>query len=372
MEQRLITYELTGFDLKDIHALPELPVKEHEVENATKNESLIEQFKLYKEMKIQAVNIISRYWRTFQQKKVFNNLKKLLLYAEAGFTNELLKKISPKELELLKDPFMQGRIRFRFGGDGCFPPKIYFKVYSKGINVHYFNGLKLIEPGSQAAKDSCDMMGTRKFMEQVIMDEQYYSKYPKQILDPNQVTTKHEYIKYMTSLDHKSSNLGGRDNNWRHLEMDDFPSHKLFYDLTTIKRALVKRTIKSIFTKNKQNLANNPAVTSPVSVPKIKSKKNALEAKQKIKLRKLKSFYGQLGNKDENAERNQKGSENQANFKNHIAKNENDVTADQDLSDDNSDMDEEIMNDEEFKLIFEWSNDLENNNLDFCHNDYKV
>jgi hypothetical protein len=101
-------------------------------------------------------------------------------------------------------------------------------------------------------------MGQRKFMEQIVIEENMYES--NKIIDPVEVTTTHEYVQYVKSLDQRSCQLGGRCNGWRVISMGiqllvlnkikgDFPSQLAVYDSKIIKRALLKRTIDMIFQK---------------------------------------------------------------------------------------------------------------------------
>ncbi|KAI9143241.1 hypothetical protein BKA69DRAFT_1063090 [Paraphysoderma sedebokerense] len=87
-------------------------------------------------------------WERYKLRTTFKILKSELLKCQKALTFHLLKKLSPRELEILKDPILQARIRFRFGGSQ-FPPLIYYKVYTLGTNVHYFSGNRVIKAGSQ-------------------------------------------------------------------------------------------------------------------------------------------------------------------------------------------------------------------------------
>ncbi len=71
---------------------------------------------------------------------------------EHSLTYEVLRKLSPLEAELLKDPSIRARIKFRFSGPE-FPPFILFKIFtstqSDGAGgVCYLSGRKMIKPAS--------------------------------------------------------------------------------------------------------------------------------------------------------------------------------------------------------------------------------
>ena len=104
----------------------------------------------------------------------------------------------------------------RFGGDS-FPPLVLYKMYSKGSNVHYFSGNRIIQPGSQASMDSCSIMGNRVFHQNALQTQ--YSQKTFKTYEPYQVDNKLEFIQYMNSLDDRPAYLGGRNNGWRELSI---------------------------------------------------------------------------------------------------------------------------------------------------------
>ncbi|KAH6572851.1 hypothetical protein BASA62_003213 [Batrachochytrium salamandrivorans] len=110
---------------------------------------------------------------------------------ERSITADILRRISPNEGKLLNDTAIQSRVRFRFGG--CtFPPKILFKIYTKGMGVQYLSGHKMILPGSQAAQDSYTIMGHRAFKREAMSVESQCGL--PRIVMPYEVTDKMEYV----------------------------------------------------------------------------------------------------------------------------------------------------------------------------------
>lgn len=97
---------------------------------------------------LNATRVISRAWKSYKMKKTFAWLKSHLLKAERTLGSDILKRLSPKEAQILRDPTSKSRIRFRFGGTN-FPPIILFKIYTQGTPIQYFSGHKLIKTGSQ-------------------------------------------------------------------------------------------------------------------------------------------------------------------------------------------------------------------------------
>ena len=69
---------------------------------------------------------------------------------EHSLSNEILRKISPGEANLLRDPCLNLKVKFRFGGTE-FPPVILFKIYTQvndGNFAQYINGKKSIKPAT--------------------------------------------------------------------------------------------------------------------------------------------------------------------------------------------------------------------------------
>ena len=95
-----------------------------------------------------ASRVISRAWKSYKMKKTFAWLKSNLLKAQHSLSSDILRRLSPKEAQILKDPTSKSRIRFRFGGTS-FPPLILFKIYTQGTPIQYFSGHKFIKTGTQ-------------------------------------------------------------------------------------------------------------------------------------------------------------------------------------------------------------------------------
>ncbi len=131
-------------------------------------------------------------------------------------TKEVLKRLAPQEGALLSDPAIKAKVRFRLGGQK-FPPKILYKIYTTGLNVHYFNGHDAIAAGSKAAEDSFSVMGSRCYQEKIVFQD--FHPDPYKISKAYEVTDKMEYIQFMNTLDKKPAHLGGRSNDWRELKL---------------------------------------------------------------------------------------------------------------------------------------------------------
>ncbi|PIK56092.1 hypothetical protein BSL78_06988 [Apostichopus japonicus] len=136
----------------------------------------------------------------------------------------------PAEAELLRDPSIRARVRFRFAG-AEFPPIVLFKIYThtEGTGLRYMSGKKCIRPASDAASDACRMMGHRLFYDQMIADTCQQEQ--DQITDEVDVTTTKDYMQYLSNLDEMPAHMGGRDNLWRRLDLNVLPRTTILYDI---------------------------------------------------------------------------------------------------------------------------------------------
>ncbi|XP_010213089.1 PREDICTED: putative uncharacterized protein CXorf58 homolog [Tinamus guttatus] len=141
-----------------------------------------------------------------------------------------MRRVSPREAELLKDPSMECKVRFRFAGQE-FPPFVVFKIFrhTQGKSSKYISGKRIISPSNEAAADACKLMGSRKYYEQIVQDELQYEK--QRITDETDVATMKDYMHYMSSLDETPAYFGGRNNCWRRLSLQNFPRTMIVYDI---------------------------------------------------------------------------------------------------------------------------------------------
>ncbi|XP_046695841.1 uncharacterized protein CXorf58 homolog isoform X4 [Silurus meridionalis] len=130
-------------------------------------------------------------WRSHQNRKVFQLLMRTVCSAEACLTPALLQQLSPQEANLLRDPSLQCKVRFRFAGP-LFPPVIVFKVFHTGRGGSYLSGKKLFQPSNQATADTCRMMGNRKFMNLMMEDENHWQG--RTIWHPAEVMCTRDYM----------------------------------------------------------------------------------------------------------------------------------------------------------------------------------
>lgn len=177
-----------------------------------------------------AVGVIERSWCSYRDSQMYKLLKYAICAAEHSLTYEILRKVSPTEANLLRDPVFQPKVKFRFSGME-FPPYIVFKVYLQnfGRGLKYLSGKRVIKPASEAASDACKQMGNRKCYEQMITD--FCQTQKDQITDEGDVTNLKEYMQYLRNTDEMPARLGGKDNSWRKLSLEVLPRHNIMYDI---------------------------------------------------------------------------------------------------------------------------------------------
>lgn len=64
--------------------------------------------------RLMAARVIERAWLSHRDRKMFKLIKHATCAAEASLSYEILRKISPKEAQLLKDKGMPVKVRFRY------------------------------------------------------------------------------------------------------------------------------------------------------------------------------------------------------------------------------------------------------------------
>ncbi|XP_029414295.1 putative uncharacterized protein CXorf58 homolog [Nannospalax galili] len=173
---------------------------------------------------------IQRAWFIYVDKTLFQLLKHTVCAAEYCVAHELLKKVSPTEAALVKDPTTKYKLRFRFNGER-FPPFIVFKIFfqNDGHGSKYFSGKNLLKPSSQAVTDACRMMGKRIFYQQIMEDERFFQKF--KVTDHMDIVTVQDYMQYCSLMDETPAAFGGRNNHWRRLNLRSIPKTMMMYDI---------------------------------------------------------------------------------------------------------------------------------------------
>ncbi|KAL8190332.1 UNVERIFIED_CONTAM: hypothetical protein K2H54_048664 [Gekko kuhli] len=177
-----------------------------------------------------AAKTIQRAWWIHVKTRLFKLLKHTICAAEHCISRDILKRVSPLEAELLKDPSILCKVRFRFAGSN-FPPFIVFKIFciSGGQGSKYISGKTIITPRSEAAIDACRLMGYRKYYKQMLQDELQFKRYG--VTDEIDVATVKDYMQYSSHLDETPAYFGGRHNYWRRLSLENFPRAMIMYDI---------------------------------------------------------------------------------------------------------------------------------------------
>ncbi|XP_054551785.1 uncharacterized protein CXorf58 homolog isoform X2 [Talpa occidentalis] len=177
-----------------------------------------------------AAKIIQKAWLCYSDKVIFQLLKHTVCAAEFYATHEILKKVSPSEAELIKDPSMKHKIRFRFSGEK-FPPYIVFKIFlhTEGRGYKYFSGKNLLKSSIEAASDIYRLVGKKKFYNQIMKDEHLNQRF--KISEEIDVITVRDYMQYSSLLDEIPASSGGRNNYWRRLNLENIPRTMLMYDI---------------------------------------------------------------------------------------------------------------------------------------------
>uniref|UniRef100_H0WJR4 Chromosome X open reading frame 58 n=1 Tax=Otolemur garnettii TaxID=30611 RepID=H0WJR4_OTOGA len=173
---------------------------------------------------------IQRAWLAHTNRALFKLLKHTVCAAEYYVTYEILKKVSPVEANLLKDPSMKYKVRFRFSGE-TFPPFIVFKIFlhTEGHGYKYFSGKKSLKSSNKAGVDAYKTMGIKKFYHQVIEDECIFQKFG--ITEEIDIVTMQDFMQYSSLLDETPALSGGRNNYWRKLSLEDIPRTMIMHDI---------------------------------------------------------------------------------------------------------------------------------------------
>lgn len=166
-----------------------------------------------------ACQVILKCWRGYRDRRIFLYLRHAVCRAEDSLTHHVLRKISPVEALILRDPTLNARLRFRFGGS-AFPPMILYKIFISA-NVQYVSGATTILPGSKAAIDACEMMGDRQYFDIVLSDVMHSTPLADEKLRESHLPIQ-DRLKEHGLMDSHPVWLGGRGNGWRVLIDDKY------------------------------------------------------------------------------------------------------------------------------------------------------
>ncbi|XP_012791631.1 uncharacterized protein CXorf58 homolog [Sorex araneus] len=198
--------------------------------------------------------IIQRAWLAYADRGIFQLLKHTVCAVEHYVAHEILKKVSPAEGELVKDPSMKCKVRFRFGGE-TFPPYIVFKIFlhTDGHGYKYFCGRNILKSSTEAVADSYRLMGRNKFYNQMMEDERFHQKF--KVSDEIDVITMKDYMQYSSLLDNIPASCGGRNNHWRRLNLKNIPKTMMIYDIIDFVQS---GTVSKRFQKEMKFLKQKP------------------------------------------------------------------------------------------------------------------
>ncbi|KAM9497612.1 uncharacterized protein CXorf58 homolog isoform 3-T3 [Salvelinus alpinus] len=154
------------------------------------------------EERVFAAMKIQTYWRSHQDKILFQLMSLTVRAAEHCLAPAILRQLSPREADLVRDPSMHCKVRFRFSGSQ-FPPVIVFKIFHLGGGRQYISGKRVFLPSNQATTDTCRMMGNRIFINHIIADE--IQRQGRMISDTSYITCMRDFMQW------DSLEVGGKD-----------------------------------------------------------------------------------------------------------------------------------------------------------------
>ncbi|XP_012989803.3 putative uncharacterized protein CXorf58 homolog [Esox lucius] len=179
------------------------------------------------ELRVFAAKKIQTYWRAYRDKRLFQLMFLTIRAAEHCHAPAILRQLSPREADLVRDPSMHCKVRFRFSGSQ-FPPAIVFKIFHLGTGRQFISGKRIFQPSTQATTDACRMMGNRKFINHIIADE--IQRQGRIIADTCDITCVRDFMQYSSHLDELPAYLGGRENSWRYLSLRRLSRNILQWD----------------------------------------------------------------------------------------------------------------------------------------------
>eukprot|EP00063_Salmo_salar_P076845 XP_014051680.1 PREDICTED: putative uncharacterized protein CXorf58 homolog isoform X3 [Salmo salar] len=145
------------------------------------------------EERVFAAKKIQTYWRSHQDKRLFQLMSLTVRAAEHCLAPAILRQLSPREADLVRDPSMHCKVRFRFSGSQ-FPPLIVFKIFHLGGGRQYISGKRVFRPSNQATTDTCRMMGNRIFINHIIADE--IQRQGRMISDTSYITCMRDFMQH--------------------------------------------------------------------------------------------------------------------------------------------------------------------------------
>lgn len=169
-----------------------------------------------------AISVIENCWLRHKNLQLFESMKKALHSINRQSTAKIIRILNPVEAQLMKDPALKAKIRFRLAG-AEFPPYIIYKVFisTQGKGLKYLTGKKCITAQSDAAVDALSIMGQETYFQQVLNDISEARRH--EINDEMDVSCLQEYLKFRSKTDEGSAEAGGKANSWRRLSLEQVP-----------------------------------------------------------------------------------------------------------------------------------------------------
>mmetsp|Transcript_12583 Transcript_12583/g.28911 ORF Transcript_12583/g.28911 Transcript_12583/m.28911 type:complete len:337 (-) Transcript_12583:2407-3417(-) len=253
-----------------------------------------------------AARKIWKCWKSFRNRRIFAYLRHAVCRAEDSLTHQVLRKISPLEASVLRDPTLNARLRFRFGGSN-FPPLILYKIFINA-NVQYIAGTNRILAGSRAAEDACDLMGERKYFDIVLSDVENCTPLTDAVLVQDDLSLQTR-LKEHSMLDSHAVWLGGRGNGWRVLIDDRFIINEnvlRFAPSRDVQSGKYEKIMDSILTGLEKSIASQH-VHAAVPLKKKFASKDTLDrihvTHQRVRSQEMRKLYSSHLRKNESVER---------------------------------------------------------------------
>lgn len=176
-------------------------------------------------MSVDNVRVIERAWLTYRDRQIFQILKSVLSVGSHDDNSHLLlQRLSPIEARFFNA--QTAEVKLRLAGE-TFPPKVVFKVALKNSAVCYLNGRNEIK---KDVKGSIQMMGERNFYAQLTSDLIERQK-NKKVVDEIDIGTEQDKIRFQNYQDQSIARIGGKDNQWRSVDLQNLPKAAPIRDL---------------------------------------------------------------------------------------------------------------------------------------------
>jgi len=176
-------------------------------------------------MSVDHVRVIERAWLAYRDRQIFQILTSVLsVGSHENNCHLLLQRLSPVEARLFNAKTAE--VKLRLAGE-TFPPKVVFKVALKNSAVCYLNGRNEIK---KDVKGSIQMMGERNFYAQLTSDLIERQKNRK-VVDEIDIGTEQDRIRFKNYQDQSIARIGGKDNQWRSVDLQNLPKAAPIRDL---------------------------------------------------------------------------------------------------------------------------------------------